>query len=181
MKQPSRFCHLPRAARPAGHVRGFSLIELMVTIAIVAILLSVALPNMADAIARSRIASSANDFVASLSSARTEAIRRNGSAGVCATASGKGCDGAWGERWLVFSGEPGAPTILSVGQFSEKDQFTAESPMGNAVTFNARGMLTTAPNVFELRPTECGAGKPMRRLFSVHRTGNVSITPGACL
>lgn len=180
MNQPSRFCPAPCAARVSRRVHGFSLIELMVTIAIVAILLSVALPNMSDAIARSRIASSANDFIAGLNYARTEAIRRNGIAGVCPTASGVACDGAWGDRWLVFFGEPGKPTVLSIGEFSDRDQFTSELPT-NSVTFNARGMLTTAPNAFELRPVECGAGKPMRRLFSVHRTGNVSITPGACL
>jgi type IV fimbrial biogenesis protein FimT len=164
---------------PAATQRGFSLIELMVTIAIVAILISVALPSLTDTIARNRIASSANDFIAGLSYARTEAIRTNHHAGVCPSASGVACDGAWGDRWIVYTGEPSKPTVLKQGEFSEKDQFIAESPA--AIAFDARGMLATAPNAFELQPVQCGAGKPMRRLFSVQRTGSVSMLQGACL
>ena len=167
------------AARHIAAQRGFSLIELMVTIAIVAILISVALPSLTDTIARNRIASSANDFIAGLNYARTEAIRTNHHAGVCPSASGIACDGAWGDRWIVYTGEPNKPTVLKLGEFSEKDKFISETP--SAITFDARGMLATAPNAFELRPAQCGAGKPLRRLFNVQRTGNVSMTPGACL
>ena len=165
--------------RSSPAVSGFSLIELLVTIAIVAILVGVALPSIIDTITRNRIAGAANDFIAGLNYARTEALRRNGPTGVCPSVSGVACDGAWNDKWIVFSGSADDPTVLRQSEFNAKDTFTSNLNT-TLIQFDARGMLATNPDVFQLKPESCAAGKPMLRVFNLRRTGNLSVSKGDC-
>ena len=55
---------------------GFTLIELMMTITILAVVLVVAVPNIRDMIVNNRLAAQANNFIAALTVARSEAIKR---------------------------------------------------------------------------------------------------------
>jgi type IV fimbrial biogenesis protein FimT len=68
--------------------RGFTLIELMVTIAVAAILLAIATPSFTSIINSNRLTSASNEMVATLQAARMEAVRLNTAVNVCA-----GCDG----------------------------------------------------------------------------------------
>jgi type IV fimbrial biogenesis protein FimT len=60
------------------HFRGFSLIELMIGIAIMGILLSLAAPSYMAYIDNAKIRASAQTFLSGIQGARTEALRRNG-------------------------------------------------------------------------------------------------------
>lgn len=57
-------------------VQGFTLIELMITISIAAILLAVGVPSMRDMIQQNRLTGNVNEFVAANMLARSEAIKR---------------------------------------------------------------------------------------------------------
>lgn len=85
-------------------LNGFSLIEIMVTIAIIAILMGVGVPSMMGMIAGNRLTTQTNDLVADISFARAEAIRRNQSVTFCrtATATSHTCaDGTTWTHWIV--------------------------------------------------------------------------------
>jgi type IV fimbrial biogenesis protein FimT len=86
---------------------GFTLVELLVTISIVAILLALAIPSMDDAALNGKLRSQANAFLSTLHIARSEAIKRNGRVVVCKSADGAACvaDGTgsgWEQGWIVF-------------------------------------------------------------------------------
>lgn len=75
---------------------GFTLIELMVTIAIAAILLGVAIPNFTSVITRSRLTANTNEFITSLNLARSEAIKRGQHVVVRKTSTN------WEDGWQIF-------------------------------------------------------------------------------
>ncbi|NUS60632.1 MAG: prepilin-type N-terminal cleavage/methylation domain-containing protein [Lysobacter sp.] len=72
-------------ARPAarGRAEGFTLIELMIGVVVAAILLAVAVPSFESTINGSRLAAASNELLASLQTARMEAIRFNHRTAVC--------------------------------------------------------------------------------------------------
>lgn len=83
--------------------RGFTLVELMVTVAVAIIMLSVAVPGFNDMTRSNKLTTTVNTFVLSLRLARNEAIK-SGGATVCASKDGTSCSGAdWTLGWIVFS------------------------------------------------------------------------------
>lgn len=87
---------------------GFTLIELMVTLAIVTVLLVLAVPSLEDATLNTQLRAQSNALLASLQLARSEAIKRNARVVVCKTAdwtaTDAACDtaGGWEQGWIVF-------------------------------------------------------------------------------
>lgn len=89
-----------------GRFAGFSLIEMMITVALMAIVLTLAVPSFRDTIAMNRTTHIANELTADLALARSEAIRRHTPVTVCKrNAAGDACDNSaeWSDGWLVFA------------------------------------------------------------------------------
>lgn len=84
---------------------GFTLIELMITLAIAAILAALAAPSFADIIKNSRMTTQYNELLASLSVARSEAVKRALTVTVCKSnnQSTPTCAGNWHDGWIVFA------------------------------------------------------------------------------
>ena len=87
-----------RLARLSMPHAGFTLVELMVTLAIAAILLAVGMPSFSGIIKNQEIQAAARDFLAALNLARSEAIRRNTRVDLIPAQDGTD----WGKGWVIF-------------------------------------------------------------------------------
>lgn len=82
---------------------GFTLIELVVTMAIVAIFASYAIPSFNNVMERNRISTATNEMVSALVLARSEALKRSNDVTVCASTNQTSCSGTdFAQGWLVF-------------------------------------------------------------------------------
>lgn len=85
--------------------RGFTLIELIITLVILGVLVAMGVPAYTQFVRDSRRSAVLNEFSASLSLARSEAIKRGVPVAVCRTNTGTSCTGNatfWSDGWLVF-------------------------------------------------------------------------------
>lgn len=82
--------------------RGFTLIELMVTLAIAAILLLTAVPSMLTYKRNADLTSAANTLFAAINAARGEALKRGRYASVVPLGTGAGNGSNWATGWIVF-------------------------------------------------------------------------------
>jgi type IV fimbrial biogenesis protein FimT len=90
------------------HESAFTLIELMVTIAVAAVVLTLGAPGFGRVIERNQLSAQINELVSTLHFARSEAVRRNDDLKVCHSADGVNCGGAGYEvGWIIFIDDDG--------------------------------------------------------------------------
>lgn len=86
--------------------KGFTLLELMVTVVIAGILASMAVPSFTQAIKNNRMSTQINELLATFNYARSEAIKRSDNVVVCKSNNisnnSPSCGGNWQDGWLVF-------------------------------------------------------------------------------
>jgi type IV fimbrial biogenesis protein FimT len=132
---------------------GFSITELMVVLAIVAILLGIGVPSYRYITNSYRMSAEVNGLLGDLQYARAEAIREGQGVTVCVSPDGVNCSGAptWQSGWVVFSNptnaaNPPAGSVLRMqAAFTGRvpDTFVA-TPAVSAITYNREGFATTA-------------------------------------
>lgn len=88
---------------PMKKQSGFTLLELMITISVAAVLISIGVPGMQDFMRNNRRAAEVNNLVAALQIARSEAVAQNRRVEICASANLTSCAGStsWETGWIV--------------------------------------------------------------------------------
>ena len=126
---------------------GFTLLEMLVVMAISAVLMSVVAPSFSSIIDSAKVTSATNVFLSGLHLARSEAIKRNSRVALCKTADGVACASSGGEQgWIVFhdannngSREGSEPIIQREMALSSSLRLTGNQYVARYVSFTPTG------------------------------------------
>lgn len=180
------------ACNDAPDQHGFTLIELMVTLAVMAILLAIAAPSFNDAVLSTKLGAHANNLTASAITARSEAIKRNATVSMCVSTDGTTCSdsGGWEQGWIVKCNSDdnttcnpsGTGTIVMQRQQAISGGFKiTESASIRTLNFQPTGVGATSATL-----TVCRAAPNLgrqERVVNISATGRayiVKTTAGVC-
>jgi type IV fimbrial biogenesis protein FimT len=167
--------------------RGFTLVELMVSVVIVAVVAAVAVPAFTDMATTHRLSSYAASLAASAQLARSEAVKVNKAVTMCRsanpTADAAVCasSGGWQQGWIVFRDDDGdgvkdAAEPILLRQEALSADYSVNSDGSNALTFLPSVVGTTSANfvIYRSRPTVSGSMRCLR----ISSTGRVAVETG---
>jgi type IV fimbrial biogenesis protein FimT len=175
--------------------RGFTLIELMVTLAVMAIVIAWAAPSFKQQMLSSRTGAAAHELADALNYARSQSVRTLKRVSICASSNGTSCTGNWSDGFIVFEDRATSdkatsidmgstpliyrawPKLESPGTFSVKRGSTDVS----FIRFTPLGALaptSSDPVAVSLKLTGC-SGKSAKAV-SVNLSGLVSVANADC-
>ena len=172
------------------NIQGFTLIELIVTLAVFSVLVAIAAPSFNAFTDSSRRASEVNNISGALSYARSEAIKRNSTVSVCARTSTVGAETCsavvatdeWQHGWMIFD-DTDADGVLDAGETllrlfgpisngSVISETSGNAPL--AITFRGSGFITVANAEFKY----CGPSNNVSnaRAIIISKTGRARLS-----
>ena len=179
-------------------VRGFTLIELMVTVTVVGILTMIAAPSFSTAIINNRLSNYANNFIAAVQLARSEATKRNATVQICrraratdsATTPSCASSGSWQAGWFVWVDTSGDGNLQASEILREQEALSTDftfctlasgvcssASSAYSLQFKPTGVDTTANDFVVCR--EAGKAKRKITLLGTARTAVTSYLPPA--
>lgn len=161
--------------------KGFTLIELMITIAVLGIMLAFAVPSFVNLIENSRVTTQANTLLGAVNLARSEAVKQ----GVPVSIQNE--PGGFVDGWCVISGglngcQNARDNALMLREFPALEGVTVSQGGAAGITFDARGyQAAPGANVqIELEPPACVNGDNRMRVVSVSVAGRASVDLQVC-
>ena len=159
--------------------RGFTLIELMVVIAILGVIMGLAVPAMGDFLIRQRVKSQGNELMIAAAIARSEAGKRNSNVAVLPVAMG------WSDGWCVVAVAAAMPDCNSVERlrsFEGVDDVTINSTFSTSnntrLEFDRYGACQTCDRdakFFTVSSPRLDDTSPDARCVQVSRQGRATI------
>ena len=164
---------------------GFTLIELMVVVAIAAILLTTALPSFLNMVQNNLITDQTNELVLALNQTRTEAVKNGRTATVCISSNKTACTGTnWNNGWLVWVDKNNDGTMAS-------SEIVSVLPTPNpTISITATGSITglaftpvgskaiSGDSVFTLSTANCSGDA--KRAITVSNSGRINVQKQSC-
>ncbi len=147
---------------------GFTLIELMITVALVAILASLAAPSFNALIVKRSVKAAADTLVSDMRFARSEALKRSTRTVICRSVNQTSCagTGSWSDGWIVFV-DMNADGTVDAGDSIMKVQQSFSNIASIQQDSNPSSTLST----FRYEPT--GWAKAATQTFNFTPTGTV--------
>jgi type IV fimbrial biogenesis protein FimT len=167
---------------------GLTLVELLVALAVAAVLLGIGMPAFGGLIQDTRLTTTTNRLVSALHLARSEAVRHNARVTLCNSADGTYCAeaGGWNQGWIVFldTGATGTRAdddpLLAVGDAAVDGVIiTGNSPVERYVSYIGLGATRRANGALQMGTITLCAGESGRQIV-INRTGRARVQQGGC-
>lgn len=161
---------------------GMTLLELMIVLAVSAVLLGIGIPSFASLAHSSRLSSATNEMISSLHLARSEAIKRNSRVVLCTSETGTSCapSGDWHQGWLVFHDtnnnaalDSGETVILKQPGLPNGFRFTGDGAFSKYISYTPTGGAKYVSGAWQLGAlTLCRSKAPdLARKIIISSTG----------
>jgi len=173
--------------QPSG-LSGFTLVELMVAVVVMAVLIGIAIPSFTEIMLSSRLRSYASDLVASANLARGEAIKRNAVVAMCVSSDGASCTtGGWEQGWVIFHDvdKSGAldtgETVIQKQQAAASGYLISNAASIDSISFQPSGLGATQATLVVCRATPTvGSQEREVTISATGRASMVKTTTGSC-
>ena len=158
---------------------GFTLLELVITVAIITIVFAIAIPSMTTITQNDRLTTNINTLIGHLAHARSEAVKRSQQVSICVSSNTTSCTGGnWQDGWIVYIDADGSNTFTAGEEVLRAQQAleganTLTTAIGTQVTYDYRGFVrTTSVGSFLLCDARSGA---FGRTIRISTTGRVRV------
>jgi type IV fimbrial biogenesis protein FimT len=160
--------------RPASE-RGFTMMELLVAVSIAAVLFAIGVPMFRDAALGSRLSAAANNLLASVQLARSEAIKRNVNVTLCASSDGESCAGAggWEQGWITIIDPADPDTVVQYQQGLPAGYQMTQTGGTTDLVFQPIGIGASAAVITVCRLNPAGS---QERVLALRATGTANVT-----
>lgn len=148
-----------------NHQSGFTIIELMMTLVVAAIILALAAPSFRDFIANNRLTTTTNSFITAISFARSEAVKRTNNVRVVAVSPSSSNE--WGGGWQVVDN---GGNVLRVFQSDASVVTMDDTNDVTTLTFDSRGFLANLAGGTSISICDNRDGETGRRI-TISATG----------
>ncbi len=159
--------------------RGFTLIELMVTIAVLAIVVTIAAPSFTTMINNNRSIALGEELVTALNYARAEAVKRGDSVSVCASSDGATCTGTWTQGWVVADADDNVLRHWEAPNTGAAIAVTRNAAAITSISFARLGILSPATQV-NITSSVSGCGSGAARTITVGPAGLINVARSDC-
>lgn len=148
---------------------GFTLVELLITVSIVAVLASLAVPSFRTMLVKRSVQAAGDALVSDMRFARSEAIKRSTRTVICRSTNGVACSavvGSWSEGWIVFV-DRNADDVVD----ADDDLVRVQQKLPNIASIQYDTTPSDTRQIFKYEPT--GWAKAADQTFNITPTGSV--------
>ena len=162
---------------------GFTLLELIVVVALVSIVMMIAIPSMNTFTQNDRLTTNINALIGNFAYARSEAVKRSQQVSICVSNDSASCTGGnWQDGWIVYIDADGDNSFTAGEEILRAQQAlnganTLATAIGNQVTYDYRGFVNPGSvGSFLLCDGRTG---PHGKTIRISNTGRVRLQDGS--